>query len=258
MIADDKPILFNTDEHYDEIELYILHDIHYGNECFNNDKWKKMKAEILSEPNRFVCFVGDAIENAVPGSKSDMFTQTCPPEDQKEWFAEQLTDLAERVLCVTDGNHENNRSTKMCGLYPLYDCCFMAGIKDRYRHGFALCDIGVGKGDHKGRQLHYVGMCTHRAKDLKSFNSADCIDGIDFFLFGHDHDPKDHPRQKMVYDSKNKTISYKSVEVINAGSFLDYGGYAVHGAYRPLSGKSYKLILSGRGQKKIQTIGFYL
>ena len=119
-------------------------------------------------------------------------------------------------------------------------------------------NIGVGK-DYKGRgkQVHYAGYLTHKARDLKNFNGADCIDGIDFAFYGHDHDPKDHPRAKMVYDSKLKKVYIKNVEVINNGAFLDYGGYAALAGYRPPAQKMYKFILDGK-QKDIKTVGFYL
>lgn len=253
-----KPILFNTPAELNEIELYVIHDLHMGNYLFDGKKWDRLKKHILETENAFCLFAGDAMENAVPGSKSDVFSQLFNPEDQKEWFADQLKQLADRTVCVIDGNHERNRSTKLCGLYPLYDCCQYAGIKDRYRPHFAFADIGVGSGGHgKQKQIHYVGYIVHRAKDLKNFSTADMVDGIDFMVFGHDHDGRDHPRARLSYDSKNKSVSIKSVETINSGSFLNYGGYAADGAYRPNSPKMYKMILSGQG-KKIDTVGFYI
>lgn len=258
MQNDYVPILYSTPKEYAGIELYVIHDIHKGNALHDEKKWEAVKGEILENGNRFVVFVGDAMENAVPGSKSDVFEQTLSPQEQKEWFAEQLTELKDRVICVVDGNHERNRSTVNCGLYPLYDCCIMAGIKELYRPHFAFVDIGVGTRDKDpNQQVHYVGYCVHKAKDMKNFSSADFVDGIDFCVFGHDHDPREHPRAKLVYNPTLKKVSLKSVETINSGAFLNYGGYASDGAYRPSSNKMYKLLLSG-GAKKIASCGYYL
>jgi hypothetical protein len=258
LLSDFVPIIFDTPREFEYIELYLLHDIHKGSAQHDERKWNEVKREILAQPNRYALFVGDAMENATPGSKSDMFTQTIPPHEQKEWFTEQLIDLAGRTIGVTDGNHEKNRSTKMAGLYPLYDCCVMAGIKERYRPHFLVCDIGVGTSakDPK-KQIRYVGCCIHKAKDLKAYSTADALDGIDFFVYGHDHDPKDHPRAKLVYDAKNKKLTTKSVEVINSGAFLTYGGYAADSAYRPVSDKLFKIVPHG-GRKNIKTVGFYV
>ena len=259
MQSDYKPVLFQTNPEFDEIEVYFLHDIHYGNAEYDNKKWSAIKREILAKPNRYIIFVGDYCENAVIGSKSDIYTQTASPFYQKEWFTEQLRDLKDRTICIVPGNHEDNRITKLCGLFPVYDCAKDVGIGNLYRHHFAIVDIAVGNGGHgKGKQTHYVGYIVHRMRDCKMYNSSDFVDGIDFAAYGHDHDPKDHPRAKLVYDANNKTVSRKNVEVINSGAFLDYGGYGVKSAYRPTSAKCYKLVLGGSRKKSMQTVGFYV
>ena len=66
--------------------------------------------------------IGDMMENVIPSSKGDIFGQTASSQEQKEWLTDQLLDLKDKTICVLDGNHERNRSTKAAGLYPLYDC----------------------------------------------------------------------------------------------------------------------------------------
>jgi predicted MPP superfamily phosphohydrolase len=256
-----KPILFETPVEFDEIEIYPIHDLHYGNKQFDLDKWKKLKAEILAEPNRYCVMVGDLMEMAVPGSKSDMFTQTVPPEAQKEWIAYEMGELADRIIAVVSGNHEHNRATKICGLYPLYDACCWAKIQDRYRENFAVVDIAVGKRlGTNVRQYHYAGFLTHKAKELKAWSTVDTLEGFDFMCYGHDHDPKEHSRAHLVYYAQNKNLKVKTVETVNVGSFLAYGGYAARAAYRPPSDKLYKIVLCPRNhtEKLMRTIGFYL
>lgn len=259
MQPDNKPILFNAPAEFSEIEIYAIHDLHYGNRQFNLSKWKKLKEEILSQPNRYCVMVGDMMEMAIPGSKSDTFHQTVPPEMQKEWIAYEMGELADRIIAVTSGNHEHNRATKICGLYPLYDACCWARIQDRYRENFAVVDISVGKRD-KNRQYHYAGFLTHKARDLKGWSTVDTLEGFDFMIYGHDHDPKEHARAHLVYYPQNKSIRTKSIETINAGSFLEYGDYAARAAYRPPSDKLYKIVLCPRSEvdKRMQTVGFYL
>lgn len=259
MHSDMKPILFDTPMEFNEVEIYPIHDLHYGNEQFDLNKWKKLKAEILAKPNRYCVMVGDLMEMAVPGSKSDVFSQTVPPEAQKEWVSYEMGELKDRIIAVIAGNHEQNRATKLCGLHPLYDACCFARIQDRYRESFAVLDVSVGV-RYKNVRHHYVGFLTHKAKDLKNWSTVDTLEGFDFMVYGHDHDPKEHSRSHLVYDGKNKTISTKCVETINCGSFLTYGGYAARAAYRPPSDKLYKIVLCPVGDrtKRIQTIGFYL
>lgn len=261
MQPDKKPILFETPVEFDEIEIYPIHDLHYGNRQFDEEKWNKLKAEILAQPNRMCLMVGDLLECAIPGSKSDVFYQTVPPETQKEWIANEMSELSDRIIAVVSGNHEHNRATKVCGLYPLYDACCWARIQDRYRENFAVVDVAVGKRNGtRVRQYHYVGFLSHRARESKSWSTVDTLEGFDFMVYGHDHDPKEHARAHLVYDPHQKKVREKSIETVNAGSFLKFGDYAARAAYRPPSDKLYKIILCPCDdiKKRIVTVGFYL
>jgi hypothetical protein len=252
------PILVKFPLTQEYIDVYFIHDWHYGSELFDERKWERLKNIILNDENAYVCVIGDCFENAIPNSKSDMFTQTHSPSEQKEWVTRQLRDLAHKTIVVVPGNHESNRTTKVSGMYPLYDCCLLAGIGEKYRDTIAYIDIAIGK--YRGRtakQTHYFGQIQHRAKDLKNYHSSDYTDGIDFFASGHDHKPKDEPRAKNVFDPHNKVIYKRNVECVNCGSFCVYGGYGAKGAYRPQSDKLYKLRLFGN-DKKMETTGFYV
>ena len=57
MYSDNKPIVFDAPAEFKEIDIYPTHDLHYGNEQFDLNKWKKLKAEILEKPNRY-CVIG--------------------------------------------------------------------------------------------------------------------------------------------------------------------------------------------------------
>lgn len=256
-LKDTEPILIDLPSDIPYADIYFIHDVHYGSELFDERKWEKLKSKILSEENSYICWVGDLLENAVPNSKSDMFTQKYSPAEQKEWVIKQFMDFADKTLAVVPGNHERNRTTKLCGLYPLYDCCLIAGIDDKYRNAIAYLDIGIGvfRGN-KAKKIHYFGQIQHKAKDLKAYHSSDYTDGIDFFASGHDHETKDKPRAKMVFDKHNKVIYKRNIECLNCGSFCQFGGYGSEEAYRPQSDKMYKLRIFSN-EKVMETTGFY-
>lgn len=258
MHSDYQAIKFNTPREFEYIELYLISDLHYGSTQFDSKRWMNFKAEILEKPNRYMIFAGDAMENAVPNSKSSVFHQTVPPHEQREWIVEQFKELRDHIIAVVDGNHERNRSTKLAGLYPLYDACLLSDIGERYRPHFAFADIGVGtRKKDPNQQTHYVVYVIHRAKETRQYSSADFVDGIDLMVYGHDHFSHDSPRGKLIYNAKTGKIRQTTVEVLDSGSFLNYGGYAVDNAFRPTSQKLYKAILLG-AEKQITTVGFYL
>lgn len=260
MFSETKPILINTPTEFEFIEVYPVHDMHYGSKQFDLSGWNRFHDYIMAEPNRYVVWVGDLMEFSIPFNKhSDVLEQLYTPHEQKMYISALFKEMAGRTLAILDGNHEA-RSTKLTGQYTLYDCACIAGIPDLYRNAYAVIDVGVGNGAHymKGRQLHYVIYATHRAKQLKSFGSADALEGFDVFMYGHDHEADDHPRGKLCYDAQNHAVSFKDVECVNCGSWLQYGGYGAQTGYRPKSSKKYKVILYGGTDKKIETVGFHL
>lgn len=252
-----KGVVFDAKQ-FDFVELFPIHDVHYGNPLFDERRFRKLINYIKAEPYRLVAMLGDLMENAVPGSKSDPLTQVHTPLEQREWVASLLMELKDRVVCCTDGNHEWNRSTKMAGLYPLYDACCIAGIPERYRNAYAAVNVLVGDKAHgvKDRAQKYIGFVSHKAKVLKNFASCDQLDGFDFMLFGHDHEPLDHPRAKLSYDRIHNLVQRVPIEMVNGGAFLDFGDYGARDGNRAKSSKMYKLILDGRVHT-IMTQGFY-
>ena len=261
MLPENKPIIFDTPREFRAITIFFAHDIHKGSELHDAQKWAAFKKLVLSQPNHYIVWVGDYCENAVVGSKSDIYSQTIPPAAQKEWFTEQLVELADRTIAIVPGNHEDNRITRTVGLYPIYDCALIAGLGGRYRQTYAVVDIGVGNRGHgkkEARQQRYFGFITHRMRDCKAYNGSDFVEGVDWCAYGHDHDPSDHARSKLCYDSSNKCMVQRDVEVIDSGSFMTFGGYAARVGMRPKSSKIYTLELFSGRKKRLETHGFHL
>lgn len=258
MTPEETPIVVNFPEH-DSIEIFPIHDLHYGSSLFDAHKWNALTSLILSEPNRMVVFVGDLMENSIPSSShSDCFEQTATPREQQAFVESVFKQFSDRTLAIVDGNHEYNRSSRTCGLYPLYNAACIARVDEKYRSAFAVLDIGVG--NISKRISRAVGFITHRAKDMKSFASVDALEGFDFLFCGHDHDPHDHPRAHLCYDHQRRELSRKSIEQIDSGSFLRFGGYGARAGYRPQSDKLYKLVIRAKPDRQIsmETVGFYV
>ena len=78
---DSTPIIFTLPKEQQFINLYFIHDLHFGSELFDVRKWCKLKEKILDDENAYVMWIGDLMENAIPNSKSDMFSQTHSPSE---------------------------------------------------------------------------------------------------------------------------------------------------------------------------------
>lgn len=257
-LPDWQPICRNLPREMEYANLYFIHDLHFGSPLFDNKKWERFKKMVRADDHGFVLWIGDLMENAIPGSKSDPMLQTLNPHQQKEMVIEQFIDFGDQTISVVPGNHEHNRTTKVCGLYPIYDACERAGIGDKYRDIVSFVNIGIGesKKDHR-KQVHYFGQTQHQAKALKSYGTSDFTDGIDFFAYGHDHTPGDNPSAKMVFDQHNNVIRKKNIENIDCGSGCSFwGSYSARGAGRPKSDKVWTLTIFSE-EKRLDTHGFY-
>jgi DNA polymerase II small subunit/DNA polymerase delta subunit B len=47
-LSDDIPILINLPSSQEYVDIYFIHDIHYGSELFNEKKWIALKEMILT------------------------------------------------------------------------------------------------------------------------------------------------------------------------------------------------------------------
>lgn len=251
------PILANLPRDMDQVEILIAADIHTGSAEFDEKKWAAFE-ELLKQPDKYVIFAGDQCEYATRSSKSDVYTQALSPSQQKRWWIEHLKKYKDKILCIVDGNHEFNRASKDADDFPLYDIALALGIEDRYRSEGAFVDIGVGHIGTSGRQVRYVFRVQHQAKNNVNYGTVDGFEGIDVFVSGHTHKPMDKPLGRLVYNSIKKCVAQRDVENIVSGHFLRFGGYGERGGYRPTSTKLYSVILSGKGEKHIETRGFHL
>ncbi len=253
-----QPIIFHTPYEHENIEIYACSDQHSGSCDFVPKRWDNF-AKLLEKDNAYVIFAGDQMENATKTSKSNSYTQAMRPSEQKVWWIDHLKPYKDKIICIVDGNHEYNRTTREVDMYPLYDIACALGIEERYRSEAAFVDIGVGKRDNKStpRQFQYVGYVVHKAHNIVNYGTADAIENIDFLISGHTHKPNDKPLGKIGFDATNKVVYERTVENIVCGSYLRYADYAIRNGMRPCSSKQYKLILDGK-KKSIETVGFHL
>ena len=97
--------------------LYPIGDWHFGSAQCNETFIKQVIDEVRADPDAFWVGMGDLMENAIVGSKSDVYTQTVPPKDQMEYIVELLTPIKEKGLFMIGGNHEQ-RTHRLVGLIP--------------------------------------------------------------------------------------------------------------------------------------------
>ena len=97
--------------------IYPLGDFHYGSRQCNEKFIRQVVDEIKENDLAYWVGMGDMIENALIGSKSDVYTQTVPPTEQMDYICDLLRPIAKKGLFGIAGNHEQ-RSMRVAGIIP--------------------------------------------------------------------------------------------------------------------------------------------
>lgn len=97
--------------------LYPIGDFHFGSRQCDIEFIKQLVEEIRANPEAKWVGMGDFIENAIIGSKSDVYLQTIPPKEQVDEIIKLLNPIREKGLFLILGNHES-RTMRQVGQQP--------------------------------------------------------------------------------------------------------------------------------------------
>lgn len=104
---------FNTPS----VRIYPLADWHYGSRQCDETLIKQIVNRIKDDPIGRWVGMADFMENAILGSKSDMYTQTVPPREQLQYIEDTLAPIRDKGLFLIAGNHEL-RTHRLVGMDP--------------------------------------------------------------------------------------------------------------------------------------------
>ena len=247
----------------DEIYIVPIFDVHYGSPGFNEKLWERTKEFILSHPHVYCVFGGDIIDNQTKNSHNP-FGNTCRPFEQKQWYKQQLLDLKDKILCGTGGNHTNRKDNVASDEQIDFEVFDSAGIADKFRPNMCILKIQIGERKDYGRQT-YTFAVTHGSGGgtqigstaSKQQRALNIYEGIDCLITGHTHKPITFPTQRVVIDGKNNRVSFKTIQVLIAPSYLEYGDYAVRSQLQPAPYEDSVILLTKRKEKKLVKINDY-
>jgi hypothetical protein len=100
-----------------QFTLYPLGDWHYGSRQCDIKFIQRVVDEVRDNPDARWIGLGDFIENAIVGSKSDVYLQTLPPKEQIEAICDILAPIKDKGLFLVGGNHEA-RTMRVVGQQP--------------------------------------------------------------------------------------------------------------------------------------------
>ncbi len=101
----------------DRFTLYPIGDLHLGSAQCDIEFVQSVIEEVRTNPDAYWVGMGDLMENAIVGSKSDVYKQTMQPEEQVDRLIELFDPIKYKGLFNIGGNHER-RNVRITGLSP--------------------------------------------------------------------------------------------------------------------------------------------
>ena len=205
-----------------EFTLYPLGDFHYGSAQCNIKFIKQAINEVKDNPNAYWIGMGDMMENAIVGSKSDVYTQTIPPKQQMDDIIEMLTPIKDKGLFLIAGNHEQ-RTVRQVGLIPEQHIAYQLQLPYMGFSCFTLFQMSKCKspGSFKCYFHHnYGGGYTMGGKVNRADKLRLIAPTVDAIFCGHFHITSRIPI--TWYDTgRKKVIKHTGYDYIT-GSALEY------------------------------------
>jgi len=237
---------------FEELEIYPLADVHIGDPLHDKKRLKQFIQEVLEKENRYVIVNGDVINNAVRQGVSDIYAEELSPNEQIDETVRILTPIKDRILIITEGNHEN-RSYKQDGILIMYQVAQRLDIFDTYSSGAYLLFVKFGMSQGRDcRKMPYAIYGKHGAgsgrkvgaKAIRLFEMAEVVDA-DVFLHSHTHVPMVLRKTFHRVDYRNEKVTPIEQLFINTNSYLNFGGYGEEKGFSPTSTKYPKIVLNG-------------
>ena len=132
-----KVIKADLPKELDSVEIHIFADEHLGDELCDVESLKKRIEYVKNTANAYCFLNGDILDNATTDSVGDTYSQTISPLKQLELAVELFEPIADKILLITHGNHEN-RTEKKSGINLSKLIATQLGIVDKYTPASAV------------------------------------------------------------------------------------------------------------------------
>ena len=239
------------------LELVCISDAHIGDPYANEQELMKQIRYVEDTPNCYAIINGDIMNNAIKSSKSDSYLEVLSPMEQIVKAVMILKPIANKVLAITQGNHER-RTAKESGVDLMKVIAMELGLADKYSDGMAYLFVRFGmQGSHRHfKKVPYGILVTHgngggKTVGAKANRLADLVSiaDADLYLYGHTHQNMAFKEGFMRVNWGNNSVAMVDRLFVNSGAFLDWGGYAEQNQYRPSTIATPHIFLSGTERK---------
>lgn len=254
-----KVIKRDLGKDFKQIKLLCLSDFHIGDELCNLKLIRSVLEEVKNSDNTFIILNGDLIDNATRTSVGSVYQDNgLTPMQQIVMLCDLLEGVKERILCISNGNHEL-RTMKSDGIDIVRIVARQLGIEDRFSPGWWYLYLSFGM-SNKNREITYRITGIHgygggRKNGGKINNLVEMSDKViaDLYVMGHTHTPIMTRNSIFMPDDQHKTLVKLEKYYLMTNSFLEYGGYGEQYGFTPSTTEHQEAILDGT-KKRIKII----
>ena len=230
------------------VNLFCVGDVHCGSsECEEELFRHDIEVMANNEHSRLI-LNGDLLECNLKKSKGDTYHQKYPPGEQKYIMREWLKPVADKILAIQGGNHDEGRSDE--DSTNIRDLAEFLGV--RYTDTEMLLKVPIGKG-RNGKPIVYCIYATHgwsngRMIGSKANNLHRLSDVVlaDVYCIGHTHTQIAFPDEYYVPDLHNNNVRPIRRYYVNSGSYQGRGRYPKSKGMRPTVLGAPVAVLSGK------------
>ena len=123
-----KTVVVNLSPEIKTLELVCISDSHIGDPYANEQALMKQIRYVEETPNCYAIINGDIMNNGIKSSKSDTYTEVLSPMEQVVKAVLTLKPIANKVLAITQGNHERSLIRWQCQVLFKYSCLVSAVV----------------------------------------------------------------------------------------------------------------------------------
>ncbi len=248
-----KTVKITLPKEIKNIEIHTFSDWHIGDKACDIEAIKKQVAYVENKANAYAICNGDLMNNALKTSVSDCYSEVIPPMQQIETLCELLTPIKDKILMLTQGNHEA-RTFRSDGIDLTAIVAQQLGLSDRYvrEGGVLFLRFGETSGHTHKRPQWYSIYCTHgsgggRKEGAKAIRLADMASIVDCDVYVHSHTHLPMVMKQNFYrlDASNSSVAEVEKLFVNSSAKLKYGGYGQTYEFKPSNTTSPVIYLSG-------------
>ena len=249
-----KIIKTNLSKNFETLEIHTFADEHIGDPHSDIENLKRRIDHVAKTENAYCILNGDILDFTSRSSIGDIEGRKLNIMKQLEKAVELFEPIKKKIICVTNGNHEN-RGYRKEGFDISSVLASRLDLSDVYTPTSAFIFLRFGAppvGKNKSQKQIYTMYVNHgsgggRKEGAKAIRLADmaAIIDADIYIHSHTHLPMIFKEGFHRVDRDKYTVHNDSKLFVNTASNLDYGGYGEAQEYKPNSKDTPVIHLSG-------------